>query len=70
MKKNALDVAAEDALRQKKMDNPDYVPGKSEKEASTSAALNTEASLQMQSETLKVQYRILDAIEEMNMTRA
>ena len=68
--KNALDVAAEDALRQKKMDNPDYVPGKSEKEASTSAALNTEASLQMQSETLKVQYRILDAIEEMNMTRA
>ena len=68
--KNALDVAAEDALRQKKMDNPDYVPGKSEKEASASAALNTEASLQMQSETLKVQYRILDAIEEMNMTRA
>ena len=68
--KNALDVAAEDALRQKKMDNPDYVPGKSEKEASTSTALNTEASLQMQSETLKVQYRILDAIEEMNMTRA
>lgn len=68
--KNALDVAAEDALRQKKMDNPDYVPGKSEKEASTSTALNTEASLRMQSETLKVQYRILDAIEEMNMTRA
>ena len=52
------------------MDNPDHVPGKSEKEASTSTALNTEASLQMQSETLKVQYRILDAIEEMNMTRA
>ncbi len=67
---NALDVLAEQNLRQKKMDNPDYVPGKSEKEAAASAALNTEASLQMQSETLKVQYRILDAIEEMNMTRA
>ena len=67
---NALDVISEQNLRQKKMENPDYVPGKSEKEAADAAALNTQASLQMQSETLKVQYRILDALEEINMTRA
>ena len=67
---NALDVISEQNLRQKKMDNPDYVPGKSEKEAADAAALNTQASLQIQSETLKVQHRILDALEEMSSMRA
>ena len=67
---NALDVISEQNLRQKKMDNPDYVPGKSEKEAAAQAALNTQASLQIQSETLKVQVRILDALEEMASMRA
>jgi hypothetical protein len=67
---NALDVISEQNLRQKRMDNPDYVPGKSEKEAADAAALNTQASLQIQSETLKVQHRILDALEEMSSMRA
>ncbi len=67
---NALDVISEQNLRQKKIDNPDYVPGKSEKEAADAAALNTQASLQIQSETLKVQHRILDALEEMSSMRA
>ena len=67
---NALDVISEQNYRQKKMDNPDYVPGKSEKEAAAQAALNTQASLQIQSETLKVQVRILDALEEMASMRA
>ena len=67
---NALDVIAEENLRNKKMKNPDYVPGKSEKEAAASAALNTQASIQIQSETLKVQHRILDALEEMSSMRA
>ena len=67
---NALDVISEQNYRQKKMDNPDYVPGQSEKEAAAQAALNTQASLQIQSETLKVQVRILDALEEMASMRA
>ncbi len=67
---NALDVISEQNYRQKKMDNPDCVPGKSEKEAAAQAALNTQASLQIQSETLKVQVRILDALEEMASMRA
>ena len=67
---NALDVISEQNLRNNKMKNPDYVPGKSEKEAADAAALNTQASLQIQSETLKVQHRILDALEEMSSMRA
>ena len=67
---NALDVIAEENLRNNKMKNPDYVPGKSEKEAADAAALNTQASIQIQSETLKVQHRILDALEEMSSMRA
>ena len=67
---NALDVISEQNLREKRSDNPDYVPGKSEKEAADAAALNTQASLQIQSETLKVQHRILDALEEMSSMRA
>lgn len=67
---NALDVISEQNYRQKKMDNPDYVPGKSEKEAADRATLNTEQTAALAAETLKVQYRILDAIEEMNSIRA
>ena len=67
---NALDVIAEQNLRQKKMDNPDYVPGKSEKEAAAQAGLNTEQTAALAAETLRVQYRILDALEEMNSIRA
>ena len=67
---NALDVISEQNLQNKKMNDPNYVPGKSEKEAADRATLNTEQTAALAAETLKVQYRILDAIEEMNSIRA